>query len=62
MNFSKSRPRLMRVFLPTQHADHVEHAGLTFRLGSIATVRHQGDGVGSSLPSCTVTIDSNGGA
>ena len=32
------------------------------RLGSIATVRHQGDGGGSSSPSCTFTIDSPGGA
>ena len=61
MSFNKTSPCLPRVLLPAQHADHVEDAGLTVRLGSTWMVRRQGDGDGISSPALTTASSRLGG-
>jgi hypothetical protein len=61
MGCTQTLPRLVRVFLATQHADHVEHARLAFRLGSTWMVRRHGDGGGRSSPALITASSSAGG-
>jgi hypothetical protein len=61
MYFCKPGPCIVRVFLPAQHADHVEDAGLTVRLGSTWMVRRHGEGGGISSPALITASSSAGG-
>ena len=61
MRLCKTFPRLTGIPLGSQHADHVEDAGLTVRLGSIWMVRRHGEGGGSSLSALITASSSAGG-
>lgn len=61
MRLCKTFPRLTGIPLGSQHADHVEDAGLTVRLGSTWMVRRQGDGGGISSPALTTASSRLGG-
>ena len=61
MRLNDACPCLVWVFLHAQHADHVEDAGLSVRLGSTWMVRRQGDGGGISSPALTTASSRLGG-